>query len=136
MQLVRREPPATRSGLLKVGAHTARLGCSGGRVARLFMHSVHKHWVGRRHSVPRLDCTQCTDRCPKQQQPVATSLQPAVISIGWISIGCKICSCMALNSIESFLNITRDTFLYTIRFYKLDGVAIPFSDYPLLSRLV
>ena len=50
LQPVRREPPATRSGLLKVGAHTARLGCSGGRVARLFMHSVHRHWFGRRQS--------------------------------------------------------------------------------------
>ena len=48
LQPVRREPPTTRSGLLKVGAHTARLRCSGGRVARLFMHSVHRHWVGRR----------------------------------------------------------------------------------------
>ena len=48
LQPVRREPPATRSGLLEVGAHTARLGCSGGQIARLFMHSVHRHWVGRR----------------------------------------------------------------------------------------
>ena len=36
---------------------------------------------------------------------------------------------MATNSIESFLNITRDTFLYTIPFYKLEGIAIPFNDY-------
>jgi hypothetical protein len=32
--------------------------------------------------VTRFDCT---DRCPKQQQPVAISAQPPVISIGWIS---------------------------------------------------
>ena len=40
---------------------------------------------------------------------------------------CKICSCMATNSIETFLNITRDTFLYTIPFYKLEGIATPAS---------
>ena len=39
LQPMRREPPTTRSGLLKVSAHTARLGCSGGRVGRLFIHS-------------------------------------------------------------------------------------------------
>ena len=50
LQPVHREPPATRSGLLEVGAHTARLGCSGGRIARLFMHSVHRHYVGQRQS--------------------------------------------------------------------------------------
>ena len=43
LQPVRREPPATRSSLLEVGAHTTRLGCSGGRVARPFMYSVHRH---------------------------------------------------------------------------------------------
>ena len=36
---------------------------------------------------------------------------------------------MATNSIESFLNITRDTILYTIPFYKNEGIPIPFSDF-------
>ena len=36
---------------------------------------------------------------------------------------------MATNSIDSFLNITRDTFLCTIPFYKNEGVAIPFNDH-------
>ena len=39
---------------------------------------------------------------------------------------------MATNSIESFLNITRDTFLHTIPLYNLEGIAIPFNDYPTL----
>ena len=37
-----------------------------------------------------------TGHCPGQRQPVATSSQPPAISIGWISIGCKICSCITL----------------------------------------
>ena len=30
---------------------------------------------------------------------------------------------------------TRDTFLYTIPFYNLEGIAIPSYDYPLRSRV-
>ena len=64
----------TRSGMLKVGVHTARLGCSGGRVARLLMHSVSLVSLGcsggriasPQTRVPRLDWVDC---CPKQQQP-------------------------------------------------------------------
>ena len=130
---MRREPPATRCGLLKVRAHTARLDCSGGRVARLFMRSVHRHRVGRRQSVARLDCT---DRCPKQQQPVAISAHYNLLSIGWICIGCKICSCIASHKqYKIILNVTRHIFLmilYTMHFYNLhlEGIATPFSDYP------
>ena len=75
----------------------------------------------------------CTDRCPKQQQPVAIPTQPPAISIGWVSIGCKICSYVATHKHRIITNITHDTFLYTIPFYiKVRGycIAIPFNDYP------
>ena len=82
LQPVRREPPATRSGLLEVGAHTARLGCSGGRVPGC--PPLHAQCP-----VTRLDCT---DRCPEQQQPVATSAQSPVIYIVtyWVPVGFRV----------------------------------------------
>ena len=74
LQPVRREPPATRSSLLKVGAHTARLGCIAavGSPVSLCIVSTDTGLVDASR-VPRLDCT---DRCSKQQQPVAISAQP------------------------------------------------------------
>ena len=99
---LRREPPATRSGL----AHTARLGCSGGRVACLFMHSVHTHWVGRRQS-------SAATWLHRSHQPVAISSQPPVISIGcnWLDFyWLQNLLVYGRKHIESFLNTKRDTF--------------------------